>query len=196
MTEAAYTTTFRLPQQDAPQLTVRADDPEQFVELLQAVPELAAAIQVAFDEYRGVLNVAEVLGGKVLSTGPDVQADPRTGTNQAGQSASSSGALSGQAVAANGSDPNLLFDGQHVIKTDTKYGTKVAEFNHPQAPSTVRGPKVLLTQKAQSGNFYTQWVDPSDTFAWYPRPKVDLAERKNAREWANDVEFDHTPYLG
>jgi hypothetical protein len=72
----------------------------------------------------------------------------------------------------------------------------VVEYNRPDAPSSVRGPKAILTQKSSKGNWYSQWVDPSDTPAWFPRPKVDLNERKNAREWVDDdTEFDHTPYL-
>lgn len=36
------------------------------------------------------------------------------------------------------------------------------EHNHPQAPQTIYGPKVLKRAKSQAGKDYAQWLDPRD----------------------------------
>lgn len=187
MSEPVYTTTFRLPQQDAPQLTVRAGDAEEFEAALAEVPRLASLIQEASEGFRAVVTVGEVLGGRVES----VQKMDPTSTSTGGQTAQSSGALPGKDAAS-----DLLLGGEHRVAVDDKFGRKIAEYNRPDAPSTVRGPKVLITQKTKAGDkWYTMWYDPSDSPAWYPRPKTSIEERKNARDFPdNETVFDHDQY--
>lgn len=85
-----------------------------------------------------VQAVAAGLGGQVVSSTPTSPA-PSTSAPQAG--------------VAGGSE--------NVLKKD-KWGT-VFEFNHPNAPQTQHGPKVLKHAVGQdSGKQYSQWLYPTD----------------------------------
>jgi hypothetical protein len=145
---------------DAPWLVVRANNPAELAQRLNAVIDgtvtgpLVAAAQVLAAEYGGAGAPAPARQPQQTFQQPQAQ-------NQGFQQ---------QAPAAP--------QGGGQVETDRWGGTY--EHGRPDAPQTMHGPKVLKRATSQAGKPYAQWLDPRD-------PKIPSVYQANGKTPPHDL---------
>jgi hypothetical protein len=149
---------------DAPWLVVRANNPAELAQRLNAVIDgsitgpLVAAAQVLAAEYGGAGAPAPARQPQQTFQQPQAQ-------NQGfGQQAPQ------QAAAAQ--------QGGGQVETN-KWGATY-EWNAPGAPQTMHGPKVKKSATSQSGRAYQAWIDPRS-------PEIPSVYKANGKEKPADL---------
>jgi hypothetical protein len=144
---------------DAPWLVVRANNPAELAQRLNAVIDgtvtgpLVAAAQVLANEYSG--------GAPAPAQQPQTFQQPP---------AQNQGFQQQQAPAAP--------QGGGQVETN-KWGATY-EWNAPGAPQTMHGPKVKKSATSQSGRAYQAWIDPRS-------PEIPSVYKANGKEKPADL---------
>jgi hypothetical protein len=145
---------------DAPWLVVRANNPAELAQRLNAVIDgtvtgpLVAAAQVLASEYSGAAPTPAQQPQQTFQQPP----------------AQNQGFGQQQAPAAP--------QGGGQVETN-KWGAQY-EWNAPGAPQTIHGPKVKKTAMSQKGSQYTAWIDPRS-------PEIPSVYRANGKEKPADL---------
>jgi hypothetical protein len=146
---------------DAPWLVVRANNPAELAQRLNAVIDgsitgpLVAAAQVLAAEYGGA-------GAPAPARQPQQTFQQPPAQNQGFQQPA----------------PQAAPQGGGQVETDRWGGTY--EHGRPDAPQTMHGPKVLKRATSQAGKPYAQWLDPRD-------PKIPSVYQANGKTPPHDL---------
>lgn len=144
---ATFTATIKAgPGYEAPWIVVRANTAAEMKDRLREaysdlVGPLVATAQVYATEYGSFKGGGGNPGGQTFQ----------------GQG---NGGFNGNTNPGNGEEHPTGAGNRHVETHPKGWGT--FEHNHPDAPATMWGPKVLKRAKSQKGNDYAQWLDPRD----------------------------------
>lgn len=167
--DAKYTATLKAGAgYDAPWLVVRADTPDEMVQALRDAystlsAPLAATAQVLQAEWSGSVPAAPA----PHANNHGFQQQPSAGHANSAQGMASSQPASTAAPQAGGNTEEDRWGGTY-------------EHNHPQAPATPWGPKVLKRATSQAGKRYAQWIDPRD-------PKIPSVYKANGKDKPADL---------